>query len=314
MRNTLIAAFGVAAATLFAAAPAAAQNTQSWVASTGSDAAACTRAAPCATFTAALAATNATGQINCADGGNYGAVTITKAIVIECDVGSIVVTSGSAITVAAGASDVVTLRGLQIDGALASTGNGVVLTSAEKLVLDKVNIGNFLGNGITVAPTASTQLVLLDSALTNNGSASAQGALLVQPGAVNVTVSLALNRVNISGNAVAGVRIKTTAMTGGGVTARIRQTTIAGNSYGVLATAGASTVIAASIEDSDVTRNTNQGLAAAGATAQIFAINSVITGNGTGVNAAGGTVMSTGDNLLYGNTLDGAFSGTVAPL
>src|SRR5262249_38802870 len=44
----------------------------------------CTRAAPCATFQAAHNATDPGGEVNCIDPGDFGAVTITKSITIDC--------------------------------------------------------------------------------------------------------------------------------------------------------------------------------------------------------------------------------------
>jgi hypothetical protein len=93
-------------------------NTKSWVSGAGSDAAACTRAAPCLTFNHAISQTNAGGSINCLDQGGFGTLTIDKAITIDCTgtLAGILVTSGSGIFVNAGANDVVRLRGLSIEG------------------------------------------------------------------------------------------------------------------------------------------------------------------------------------------------------
>src|ERR1700750_896995 len=46
--------------------------------------AACTRALPCATFQAAHDATDANGEIDCIDAGQFGGVVITKSITIDC--------------------------------------------------------------------------------------------------------------------------------------------------------------------------------------------------------------------------------------
>jgi hypothetical protein len=53
--------------------------------SNGNDANACTRAFPCATFTRALTQTDAGGEINVLDGGNFGQAFIDKSITIQND-------------------------------------------------------------------------------------------------------------------------------------------------------------------------------------------------------------------------------------
>src|SRR5437660_1268368 len=107
---------------LLNALPAHALNDRSWVSRAGSDASACTIGAPCLTFNGALAKTNAGGLINCLDAGDFGGggFTITKAITIDCTgtfAGILVTTVGAAgISILAGASDVVRLRGLAFEG------------------------------------------------------------------------------------------------------------------------------------------------------------------------------------------------------
>src|SRR3982751_3588239 len=79
--------------------------------------AACTRAAPCATFQLAHDATDINGEINCVDAGDFGPVHITKSITIDCagTVGSISAPTSDAILI-----DVigitVRLRNLTLEG------------------------------------------------------------------------------------------------------------------------------------------------------------------------------------------------------
>src|ERR1700732_1328816 len=87
------------------AGSAFAQNTESWVSSTGSGNA-CTRAAPCGGFSTAQAATFAGGVISVLDPGNYGGITITKSLTIRAEGvdggGATIPSGGSWITVQAG--------------------------------------------------------------------------------------------------------------------------------------------------------------------------------------------------------------------
>src|SRR5207248_7317831 len=99
-------------------ASAFAQVSRTWVSGVGDDANPCSRTAPCKTFAGAISKTASGGEINCLDPGGFGAVTITKAITISCEgvLAGVLVSGTPAITVSAGATDQVTLRGLDING------------------------------------------------------------------------------------------------------------------------------------------------------------------------------------------------------
>jgi len=103
---------------ILASAPAHAQATRTWVSGVGDDANPCSRTAPCKTFAGAISKTAAGGQINCIDAGGFGGVTITKSMAIQCDnvEAGILVSGPNGITINAGVADVVTLRGLDIEG------------------------------------------------------------------------------------------------------------------------------------------------------------------------------------------------------
>src|SRR5215467_13674965 len=96
---------------------------RTYVSGVGSDSNPCTASSPCKTFQAALALTTAGGEIYVLNSANYGPVTINKAVTITSEgaVAGILATSGAAITISAGANDVVNLRGLGIDGANTGT-------------------------------------------------------------------------------------------------------------------------------------------------------------------------------------------------
>src|SRR6201989_719354 len=92
---------------LLASAPASAQATRTWVSGVGDDANPCSRTAPCKTFAGAISKTATAGEINCLDPGGFGALTITKAISIICQVGTagVLVSGTNGMVVAAGATD-----------------------------------------------------------------------------------------------------------------------------------------------------------------------------------------------------------------
>lgn len=79
----------------------------------------CGRNTPCRSFTSAISVVAANGEVVAIDSGGYGAVTITKSVQLVAPVGvyaAISATTGNAITVGAGSSDTVVLRGLTLNG------------------------------------------------------------------------------------------------------------------------------------------------------------------------------------------------------
>jgi hypothetical protein len=302
----------VAGAMLFAATPAAAQNVISWVSGVGADANPCSRTAPCLTFNGALAKTNSGGQINCIDDGNYGAVTITTSLTIDCDKGSIIASAGTAVTVNILSTAVVYLRGIRIDGVSANTSSAVTIVGGGKVYLDNVSVRNFLGDGVVATPNAATQLYITDSTISNNRNSAAGGGLLVVP-AANVTTSIVVTGSMFEGNSSAGIRLKTAGTTTSAIALKVRDSTISGNANGIIVTApaGAGT-IAVGVQDSELARNTTYGVVVNGVRGQAVVTNTTITGNAAGVlGTASGTVVSTGDNAVYGNSNNGFFTSTV---
>src|SRR6202521_3735936 len=98
---------------------ASAQATRTWVSGVGDDANPCSRTAPCKTFAGAISRTAAGGEIDVLDPGGFGFLTITKALTIDGTgtFGSVLASGVNGITVNAGATDSVNLRGLSINGA-----------------------------------------------------------------------------------------------------------------------------------------------------------------------------------------------------
>src|ERR1043165_6794204 len=102
-----------------------AQATRTWVSGVGDDANPCSRTAPCKTFAGAISKTQAGGIINCIDPGGFGAVTITKAITIDCTntKAGVLAVGTNGINISANAADAVTIRGIDIEG---GPGSGLV--------------------------------------------------------------------------------------------------------------------------------------------------------------------------------------------
>lgn len=119
MRNC--AAFAAAVTTaLLIAAPAAAQSSRTFVSGVGTDSGACGRTAPCQTFAFAIDQTAPGGEIDCLAPGDFGPVTITESVTIDCtSSGGNGTVSGppvSDLIIVNGAAPQVQLIGLDING------------------------------------------------------------------------------------------------------------------------------------------------------------------------------------------------------
>src|SRR6266511_4072586 len=89
-----------------------AQATRTWVSGVGDDVNPCSRTAPCKTFAGAISKTANPGEISVLDPGGYGAVTITKGMILNGDgtLASILSSGVQGIIVNAGVNDVVRIR------------------------------------------------------------------------------------------------------------------------------------------------------------------------------------------------------------
>src|SRR6516165_2364638 len=120
--RTAIALTGLAASLACSLAPVSAHaRARVFVASYGNDSNPCTFLSPCKTFQQAVNVVAAGGEVTAIDSAGFGPITISKSVSITSPAGieaGIVPTSGgSAITITAGTSDAVQLRGLTVDGA-----------------------------------------------------------------------------------------------------------------------------------------------------------------------------------------------------
>jgi hypothetical protein len=163
----------------FSAAPAQAGPNRTWVSGMGTDSGACTRAAPCKTFAFALTQTAAGGEIDVLDPGGYGAVTINHAISIVNDgVGVAAIGAGSGlngVTINAGVSDSVHLRGLTIEGLL-SGNDGIQFNSGGNLAIENCVIRGFINAGIAITPSTSSSFSVSNTIASDNGNDAACSA------------------------------------------------------------------------------------------------------------------------------------------
>ena len=296
-----------------------AQPTRTFVSASGNDTNPCSRISPCATFSRAITATAANGEINCIDAGSYGTVNITKSITIDCEdtQGTILasMTNGVIINLGSGAANdplrIVRLRGLTINGLgnglrgiIVNTGNTTPVTvHVEQVVIDGFTLDGILFNA------AGGELLVRNTTVQNCGSPTANpvpSGLLVDSSngaVVHATVensTFAHNRqgiraetaarvsvsgCNISNNALNGVVAFNTDATQ--VEINVYKCAIASNrQWGIVASANAGGSAIVRLDGNHIVSNFGEPSAAG---VQIF---------------SGGQVLSRGNNTISGSPTD----------
>src|SRR6266446_4129482 len=245
---------------LLAAAPAQAASTRTWVsgATTADDMNPCSRTSRCKTFAGALAKTAAGGEINCLDPGDFGPVTIIFSLTISCEAGTagIAATNGATgIRINAGATDVVTLRGLDIDGQ-GSGAEGIGIGRTKAVHIEKCSIRNFRGFGnapgiLTSSESSFTGFLFVEDTVFSDND---YGILLFnQSGGFKI---VSLKNVAITGSTVDGLQLAD-----GNIFANVTESIISGNGGNAVFVAPVSTV---NIERSMLANNGGAALATFG--------------------------------------------------
>jgi Right handed beta helix region len=278
---------------------AQAQASRTWVSGVGDDANPCSRTAPCKTWAGAISKTAACGEIDALDPGGFGAVTITKSITLDGTgtFASILASLVNGIVINAAATDVITIRGLSIDG-FCNGINGINVLQAKAVNVEDCVIFRFsTGNGITVNETNDCALNVRNSVIRDN---TLDGINVASSGG---TVKVTLEKVSLTGN-------------GNGMHARQNSRVIANNcnfsnnaTNGVFAdaTSGFATI---RVWNSDISLNGGNGARAGnagGGTSGIEIAQNQInqnTGNGVLV-GTGGVVETFTNNSIRGNGTDG---------
>jgi hypothetical protein len=267
----------IAALLLGLATPANALSNRAWVSGHGNDMPSCgSPGSPCRSLQYVHDNIVASGgEIDILDAAGYGAVTISKALSIVNDgVGTAGVQqptpNQTAITITAGSSDSVTLRGLNIDG-LGAGGNGIAMSSGGSLTIVNCVVRRFAVTGVSISPSSGSTTVFISNTIVSDNNLSGYGIRIVPTGT-------------------------------GAVTSVFRRTTIANNGAGLDVTnVGASA--SATIIDSVAANNAGAGFSVAGTGAIMRIGRSVATGNTFGVTSSfSGSASSYDDNKIDGNT------------
>jgi len=188
---------------VFAAAPAQAQATRTWVSGVGDDVNPCSRTAPCKTFAGAISKTAANGKINCLDPGGFGAVTITKSLEIDClqFPGGILNAGVNGVNVSTTAGIKVILRGIEIHGGGTGT-NGINITIGSNVMVDRCFIAGQTGNGIVSnSGSGLVQLYVSDTNITGVGRGILLGGVGGAVAEINNTGLFATGSAGVETNA-----------------------------------------------------------------------------------------------------------------
>ena len=281
------------------AGPARAQPIRVYVALTGDDANPCTFASPCKSAQHAHDVVKAGGEMRMLDQGSYGLLTITKSISIQGDGhGGIAAQSGgTAITVNGGASDIINLRGLIIDG-FGSGNTAIQFNSGGALDIQDCIIRHFGSLGINITTGTSASFSVLNTTILN---VFANDAIRIQPiGTAVVEGSINQTTIRDSGG---GIILDGSNTTGATLKLTILNSDISHNiNIGVAAqTALAHAATSMVIRNSSISHNGTTAVNSSnGATSWLR--NSTVSGNARDFFASsGGTIFSFGDNDVVDN-------------
>jgi hypothetical protein len=280
------------------------------------DNATCGRFNPCRTFAAAQIPVVPGGEIVVLDAGGYSPITITKSLSIIADgvMAGINPQTGNAITVAAGATDKVFIRGLYLEGK--GTGaRGINATGFGSLFIENVRINAFSGDvmstGINIAPTTTgTHYVSIKDSEVRNSLNEGIGF----SGGLGGPLTMVIDHTRIERN--------TFGISGANGTVTLRDSMISGNSNAGISTIGGISPVLTHINvvESTVSHNGTNGIETnsfgpASVNMRYRLTNSSLTNNGScGVFVNAPAVVETvQNNLISGNTVGQVCGGVLTP-
>jgi hypothetical protein len=304
MKRTLeILASAAFALTLLSAKTVEALPGQLFVsAQRGSDPGACVFEFPCRTLAGAMQNAPPGAEIIILDSGEYGPVSIDRAIRIEAAPGihASIFNGGSvAISITAPDKDVITIKGLTIYG----SGTGILFNSGGALHVENCLIDlQGIGTGINFFDAG--QLFAHDTTIRNV-------SMGIQVYPVPNSATATLTRCRIEGAAVIGLRISD------GVAASIRDSVISGNPGDGIFVNGSLPGGKCSLDVTDtvVTSNGNGIVCKSGngGVPTVRVSRSTVTGNNQGLVQQGGSLESLGNNVVRGNVTDKVGTITLIP-
>ena len=271
---------------------ARADGIRSYISPSGSDNRPCSRNQPCRTFDAAIAKTDAGGEIIALETGTYEPTTVTKSITLAAAPGADVAiraTGGNAVTVTPNTGDAVVLRGLRLGGPgknVAGT-NGVFVDITSPNCCITVHVENTMitdfEDGVQMNLGVAGRLIVSDSVLRANknganfsvGGAEANGASFERTRFEHNDVGL----LAPNGNSIS-----------------VSNSIATGNGTGIQTEGGKVDLFQSVITKNSTGIKTNSGSVRMGYCS--------VTGNGSGVSTGGGLVHSMGNNMIVNNDID----------
>jgi Right handed beta helix region len=303
---------------VFTAAPACAQDDHShaWVSNSGSDVSTCgAPSAPCRTITQAVSGVTVT-EISCLNSADYGQFTITTSMVIDCNgsVATIVenenaTNCGPGITINA-PGGIVTLRNLDVtESPFNCETIGILIQAAAKVHIENCTISGFKQYGIQDARTTiGAELVVRNTVVENTGGSSSglNGGIYIVPGS-DVTATVDHSQISSNYFGIVG-----DGRSGGTIRATISDSVVSSNTENGITVLSSGSSVVFMIDQTKVSGNL-AGLFAGGSNAGILARNTTVYGNNVGLDTAnGGTLFTYGNNSVNGNATNGAFTGTAS--
>ena len=288
------------AATLLLSATAHAQAFRTYVASNGLDTNPCTLQQPCRLIPAALNAVASGGEIWMLNSANYNSATVNvnKSVTILAvpgALGSVVATGGPAISIAT-AGVAVKLRNLVIVPLPGAGGtNGITMTAGAKLSVQNCLLENLSGGAISVSTPAVVRIT--DTTIQDNH----QGMTLSNGARATIV------RTVVSRSADSGIILYGTA--GTTIIADIADSTLDGNPYGLFLYSNfADDAMKVSITNSRIVQSSQIGLLAQAtgtAAVSISVSNTIVSNNGTGIQAYGATTRLWASANTVSDNVDG---------
>ena len=152
----------------------ASANNATYVSVSGADSGNCIQTSPCRSINYARNYTNSGGEIIVSTSGEYAPFVLTRAmdVIAGPGVNAVIAPSDTttAITIKAGSSDRILLRGLILEGH-GMGGTGISGNSAGSIEIQHCTIHNFTGSGVNLSVNALYSFLVSDSTVTSNGTA-----------------------------------------------------------------------------------------------------------------------------------------------
>jgi hypothetical protein len=291
------------------------QATRTWVSGVGDDANPCSRTAPCKTWAGAISKTAAGGEIDALDPGGFGALTITKAITLDGgggQVASVLVSGTNGIVVAAGASDVVIIRNLRLNGLLGSGSpglSGIRFISGKDLNVENCVIFGFGTNAVDIELGASGTAHIIDTIIKNNGSCAPGSCSAGSGDGIFATTTSGLIKVGVSNTSIM-VSSNNGIESGNNSRVTVDRGFISASGGSGVAADGTGGTAIAGIDNSTVIDG-NNGLTATNTSTVVVSHTTITSNTGTAYNASGGSIFAyargtggstAGTNRVHDNT------------